>query len=74
MFFKRNVLPVCRKRSGCSILAFVLKGNHSIGAHLPGACFDFIKCKFEKILLEGKKIVQLKPENKDRQRIASVPV
>lgn len=53
--FLQEYVPVCSHWSCCSFLAFVLKGNHSVGAHMPGPCLDLIKRKLEKILLEDNK-------------------
>lgn len=53
--FLQEYLPVCSHRSCCSFLAFVLKGNHSVGADVPGSCLDLIKSKLEEILLEDNK-------------------
>lgn len=53
--FLQEYVPVCSQRSCCGLLAFVLKGNHSIGAHVPGPYLDLVERKLEEILLEDKK-------------------
>lgn len=47
-------VPVCSHRSRCRVLAFVLKGHHSVWTHMPGSRLDFIKCKLKKVLLKDK--------------------
>lgn len=61
--FLQEFIPVCSHRSCSSLFAFVLKGDHSVGAHVPGPCLDFIKCKLEKILLEDNERHRLKHRN-----------
>lgn len=52
--FLQECVPVRSHRSHCSFLAFVQKGNHSVGAHMPGPGLDLIECKLKKILLKEK--------------------
>lgn len=52
--FLRECVPVCSHWSHCSFLAFVQKGNHSVGAYMPGPGLDLIECKLKKILLKEK--------------------
>lgn len=61
--FLQEYVPVCSHWSCCSLLAFVLEGNHSVGAHMPRPCLDLIECKLEKILLKDNKKTVLKHRN-----------
>lgn len=70
--FLRDYVPVCSHRSCCSFLAFVLKGNHSVGAHVPGPRFDLIKCKLKKILLQHTNEDGLKHSTRSQQQLRKI--
>lgn len=59
LHFLQECVPVYSHRSCCSFFAFVLKGNQSVGAHVPGPGFDLIECKLKKILLEDNNVYVL---------------
>lgn len=62
LHFQQEYVPVHSHRSCCSFFAFVLKGNQSVGAHVPGPGFDLIERKLKKILLEDNNVYILPRE------------